>query len=67
MYLNSFYGTKIPAKKIREHLTKYLSENSGKTFEIPVLKGTFVEEFERVISEFSKKVLDKNVFRVIVK
>ena len=65
--LNSFYGTKMPAKKIKEPLVEFLRQNSDKIFEIPVLNGNFVEQFERVISEFSTKILNKNIFRVVVK
>lgn len=65
--LNSFYGAQFPAKKIKEPLAEFLKQNSDKIFEIPVLNGNFVEQFERVISEFSTKILNKNIFRVVVK
>ena len=65
--LNSYCGTNLPSKKIKEPLIEFLKQNSEKIIEIPVLKGSFVEQFEKVISEFSLKVLNKNIFRVIVK
>lgn len=65
--LNKFYGTKMPAKKIKEHLTNFLRENADKTSDITVLEGKFAGKFEKIISDFSQKVLNKNVFRVIVK
>lgn len=65
--LNNFYGTKMPAKKIKEHLTNFLRENADKTFDIPVLEGEFAGKFEKIVSDFSQKILNKNVFRVIVK
>lgn len=65
--LNSYHGTDLSAKKIKEQLTAFLKQNSEKTFEIPVLKGVFTESFEKVISDFSINTLGKNVFKVILK
>lgn len=65
--LNSYYGTNIPSKKMKEPIAKFIKEKSGQFIEIPVLEGRFVENFERVISDFSTKIINKNIFKVIVK
>jgi len=65
--LNSYQGTNLPSKNIKEPLVEFLRQNSDRIIEIPTLDGAFIKEFERVISEFSTKVLNKNIFRVVVK
>lgn len=65
--LNSYQGTNLPSKNIKKPLVEFLRQNSDRIIEIPTLDGAFIKEFERVISEFSTKVLNKNIFRVVVK
>ena len=65
--LNSYYQTKIPAKKTKESLSKFIVENSNKTFTIPVLDGKFTNKFKDIVSTLSKELVNKNIFEIVIK
>lgn len=65
--LKSYYGAQIPSKKIKAPLEKLLKENSNKIYELPILKGTCAEAFERFASNFSIQTVGKNLFKMVIK
>ena len=65
--LNTYFGTNIPSKNFKEILVKFISQNSDKIIEIPILKGAFLNTFEEVVSNFSKSIVGKNIFKIAIK
>lgn len=63
--LNSYYDKKIGSRKCKEEITKLLQAKPDKTYNIPVLNEKLATPFENLITEFSNKILGKNVFRIV--
>jgi hypothetical protein len=70
MYLGSRLsqetGEVIHQRNIRKDMIDFINKHSDKVFDLQILDGEKSKEFVDIISEFSKKQIGKNIFKLHV-
>jgi hypothetical protein len=70
MYLGSRLsketGEVIHQRSIKKDMVEFINKHSDKVFDLQILDGEKSKEFIDIISEFSKKQIGKNIFKLHV-